>query len=56
MKDFLANKFEQKYRKLLKEEQTKDLFSLLLSGFDLDEARNIISRANTFNRFVDGAY
>ena len=56
MQKLFINKYKQKYRKLLKEEQTKDLFSLLLSGFNLDEASEVICKANTFNCFVEGAY
>lgn len=53
--DYLIERYREKYRKLLKEEQTKDLISLMLQGYNTFEAFEIIHIANSFNCCIDVA-
>jgi hypothetical protein len=53
--DYITQKYADKYKKLLKEEQSKDLISLLLDGYNTSDACEIISIASTFNCNIDVA-
>lgn len=53
--NYLVEKYKDKYRKMIKEEQTKDLVSLLLQGYSTSAASEIVCIANTFNCMIDVA-
>lgn len=53
--NYLKEKYREKYKKLLKEEQTKDLVSLMLQGYNTSEASEIVCIASSFNCCIDVA-
>lgn len=53
--NYLIEKYREKYKKLLKEEQTRDLISLMLQGYNSSQASEIICIASSFNCCIDVA-
>lgn len=52
-KEQLTKQIEIRYRTVMKEEQAKDLVSLLLEGCDMDVACSVVAEASLFNAHID---
>ena len=55
MNEPITQKLMKKYKTVINEEQTKDLISLVIEGYTLDEACDVISTAGLFNSHIDVA-
>lgn len=52
-KEQLTKQIAVRYRTVMKEEQTKDLVSLLLEGYDMDTTCSVVAEASLFNAHID---